>query len=229
MAEYDGSATISLSRTPRATDSEDEDGPRRTISLASGGAAGVGGGNGDSPATGSALSAPRKPRGRPPGSKNKPKPPVVITRESESAMRPVVLELAAGADVLECVSGFARQRRVGVSIISGSGAVTNVTLRHPASHPTSLTLHGRFDILSLAGTFLPTKLSSPSSSPAPVVKSPFTVSLAGAQGQVIGGAVTGNLIAAGPVVLLVATFGAPSSIGYQLPVPKRRRGIRQQE
>ena len=41
------------------------------------------------------------------------------------------------------------------------------------------------------------------------MKSPFTVSLAGPQGQVIGGAVTGSLIAAGTVVLMVATFGSP--------------------
>ena len=50
----------------------------------------------------------RKPRGRPLGSKNKPKPPVVVTRESEAAMRPVVLELAAGCDVVSAVAAFAR-------------------------------------------------------------------------------------------------------------------------
>ena len=54
----------------------------------------------------------RKPRGRPLGSKNKPKPPVVVTRESEAAMRPVVLELAAGCDVVSAVAAFARRRRV---------------------------------------------------------------------------------------------------------------------
>lgn len=250
MADYDGAGSITLSRTPRgAADSDEEDGPRRTITLStrprenaaaaasaapttpvSGGGGGTGSASAGTPASGSALSAPRKPRGRPPGSKNKPKPPVVITRESESAMRPVVLELSAGSDVLECVSSFARHRRVGVSILSGSGAVTNVTLRHPASHSNVLTLHGRFDILSLAGTFLPTSapagstpagsaLSSPASPPtaSTTVNSPFTISLAGSQGQVIGGTVAGSLVAAGPVMLLVASFASPEF--YRLPVP----------
>ncbi|OAE30327.1 hypothetical protein AXG93_4201s1280 [Marchantia polymorpha subsp. ruderalis] len=36
----------------------------------------------------------RKPRGRPPGSKNKPKPPIYITRDTGSGMRPHVLEAA---------------------------------------------------------------------------------------------------------------------------------------
>ncbi|MQM21498.1 hypothetical protein Taro_054540 [Colocasia esculenta] len=200
----------------------------------SGGGATVGAGSvgAGTPVSGSTVSAPRKPRGRPPGSKNKPKPPVVITRESESAMRPVVLELSAGSDVLECVSSFARHRRVGVSILSGSGAVTNVTLRHPASHSNVLTLHGRFDILSLAGTFLPTSapasataaasnsptLSSPACPPtASTVNSPFTISLSGSQGQVIGGTVAGSVVAAGPVMLLVASFASPEF--HRLPAP----------
>ncbi|PRQ30552.1 hypothetical protein RchiOBHm_Chr5g0025921 [Rosa chinensis] len=33
----------------------------------------------------------RRPRGRPPGSKNKPKPPVIITRDTEPAMSPYIL------------------------------------------------------------------------------------------------------------------------------------------
>ncbi|XP_058107840.1 AT-hook motif nuclear-localized protein 17-like [Magnolia sinica] len=144
----------------------------------------------------------KKPRGRPPGSKNKPKPPIVITRDSESAMRPTVLELSAGSDVVESVLTFARRRHVSICVLSGSGSVANVTLRHPTSHASTLTLHGRFDILSLSGTFL--------CSPSPTTKAPFTISLAGAQGQVIGGTVAGALVAAGPVVLMVASFTNPS-------------------
>jgi hypothetical protein len=56
-------------------------------------------------------SPPRKPRGRPLGSKNKPKPPVVVTRESKAAMSPAVLELAGYK-----VAAFVRYRRVGVSL-----------------------------------------------------------------------------------------------------------------
>ncbi|EEC72984.1 hypothetical protein OsI_06889 [Oryza sativa Indica Group] len=45
------------------------------------------------------------------GSKNKPKPPVVATRESKAAMSPAVLELAGYK-----VAAFVRYRRVGVSL-----------------------------------------------------------------------------------------------------------------
>ncbi|KAK1274247.1 putative DNA-binding protein ESCAROLA [Acorus gramineus] len=67
-------------------------------------------------------------------------------------MRPAVLELAAGTDVVEAASAFARLRRLDISVLSGSGAVSNVTLRHPTSASSVLTHHGRFDILSLSGT-----------------------------------------------------------------------------
>ncbi|XP_068660394.1 AT-hook motif nuclear-localized protein 28-like [Aristolochia californica] len=157
------------------------------------------------------VEVPKKPRGRPPGSKNKPKPPIVITHDSESAMRLVVLELSAGCDVVEGVATFARRRHVGICILSGSGSVANVTLRHPTSISATLTLHGRFDILSLSGTFLSDSSSASSSSMSSFsAKSPLTISLAGAQGQVIGGSVTGSLLAAGPIILTAASFINPS-------------------
>ncbi|KAF8395696.1 hypothetical protein HHK36_019646 [Tetracentron sinense] len=140
----------------------------------------------------------RKPRGRPPGSKNKPKPPIVITRDSESAIKPVVLELSAGSNLIEMVSQFVRRRHVCLTVISCSGTVANVTLRHPISPGTTLTLHGPFNILSLTGTFLGSSSSS------------FAISLAGARGQVFGGIVAGKIIAASTIVLVAATFINPS-------------------
>jgi hypothetical protein len=152
----------------------------------------------------------RKPRGRPPGSKNKPKPPVVVTLESKGAMRPVVLEIGPGCDIVAAVSAFARRRRVGVSVLCGRGAVAAVSLRLATSPSTAstVTLHGRFEVLSLSGTVLPS--SSPEgawvASPSPPPQ-PFSVSLAGAGGQVIGGTLAGEMAAADGVVLVAATFG----------------------
>ncbi|PPD69301.1 hypothetical protein GOBAR_DD33822 [Gossypium barbadense] len=60
----------------------------------------------------------RKPRGRPPGSKNKPKTPTAITRDNDSAMKTAVLQISAGFDVIENIINFARRNHVGVSIIS---------------------------------------------------------------------------------------------------------------
>ncbi|KAJ8748945.1 hypothetical protein K2173_013382 [Erythroxylum novogranatense] len=141
----------------------------------------------------------RRPRGRPPGSKNKPKPPIIVTRDSANALRSHIMEIANGCDIMESVSTFARRRQRGVCILSGTGTVTNVTLRQPASPGAVVTLHGRFEILSLSGSFLPP--------PAPPAASGLTIYLAGGQGQVVGGSVVGPLLASGPVVVMAASFG----------------------
>ncbi|CAD6339442.1 unnamed protein product [Miscanthus lutarioriparius] len=143
----------------------------------------------------------RKPRGRPPGSKNKPQPPIIITRDSPNALHSHVLEVAAGADIVECVSEYARRRCRGVCVLSGGGAVSNLALRQPGAEPPGslvATLRGQFEILSLTGTVLPP--------PAPPGASSLSVYVAGGQGQVMGGSVVGQLIAAGPVVLMASSF-----------------------
>lgn len=146
----------------------------------------------------------RRPRGRPVGSRNKPKPPIFITRESPNALRSHVLEIASGADIVDAVDAFARRRQRGVSVLSGSGVVVDVSLRQPGGPPGAVVnLHGRFEILSLSGAFLPT--SAP-----PEGARGLTVYLAGGQGQIVGGAVAGELVAAGPVMVIAATFGNAS-------------------
>ncbi|KAK3000004.1 hypothetical protein RJ639_022905 [Escallonia herrerae] len=140
----------------------------------------------------------RRPRGRPAGSKNKPKPPIIITRDSANALRAHAMEVSSGCDVSESLVNFARRKQRGVCVLSATGCVTNVTLRQPASSGAIVTLHGRFEILSLLGSILPP--------PAPPGVTGLTIYLAGAQGQVVGGSVVGALIASGPVVIMAATF-----------------------
>ncbi|KAK2989154.1 hypothetical protein RJ640_027228 [Escallonia rubra] len=160
----------------------------------------------------------RRPRGRPAGSKNKPKPPIIITRDSANALRTHVMEVADGCDVMDSVATFARRRQRGVCIMSGSGTVTNVTLRQPASPGAVVTLHGRFEILSLAGSFLPP--------PAPPAATGLTIYLAGGQGQVVGGTVVGALLASGPVVIMAASF---SNAAYErLPLEEEDSALQMQ-
>ncbi|KAK8944985.1 putative DNA-binding protein ESCAROLA [Platanthera zijinensis] len=146
----------------------------------------------------------RRPRGRPPGSKNKPKPPVIITRESANTLRAHILEIGGGCDVFDCVATYARRRQRGICVLSGSGTVTNVSLRQPSSSGAVVTLHGRFEILSLSGSFLPP--------PAPPGATSLTIFLAGGQGQVVGGNVVGALFAAGPVIVIAASF---TNVAYE--------------
>ncbi|KAA8525895.1 hypothetical protein F0562_008005 [Nyssa sinensis] len=146
----------------------------------------------------------RRARGRPPGSKNKPKPPVIITRESANTLRAHILEVGHGCDVFDCVATYARRRQRGICILNGSGTVTNVNLRQPAAAGAIVTLHGRFEILSLSGSFLPP--------PAPPGATSLTIFLAGGQGQVVGGSVVGELTAAGPVIVMAASF---TNVAYE--------------
>ncbi|XP_030518849.2 LOW QUALITY PROTEIN: AT-hook motif nuclear-localized protein 16-like [Rhodamnia argentea] len=140
----------------------------------------------------------RRPRGRPAGSKNKPKPPIIVTRDSANALRAHAMEVSSGCDVAESLTSFARRKQRGLCILSGTGCVTNVTIRQSASSSAIVTLHGRFEILSLLGSILPP--------PAPPGIMGLTIYLAGAQGQVVGGGVVGGLIASGPVTIMAASF-----------------------
>ncbi|KAK4344905.1 hypothetical protein RND71_035081 [Anisodus tanguticus] len=141
----------------------------------------------------------KRPRGRPSGSMNKPKPPIIICRDSANTLKSHVMEISDGCDIQESISTFASKRQRGICILSGSGTVTNVTLRQPDSPGAVVTLHGRFEILCLSGSYLP--------SPAPSAASGLTIYLAGSQGQVVGGGVVGPLLTSGPVVIMVASFG----------------------
>lgn len=157
---------------------------------------GSGGGGGDSVA--------RRPRGRPAGSKNKPKPPVIIMRESANTLRAHILEVSGGSDVFDSVATYARRRQRGICVLSGSGTVTNVTLWQPAAAGAVVTLHGRFEILSLSGSFLPP--------PAPPSATGLSIFLAGGQGQVVGGNVVGALMASGPVIVIASSF---TNVAYE--------------
>ncbi|KAG0458691.1 hypothetical protein HPP92_021819 [Vanilla planifolia] len=146
----------------------------------------------------------RRSRGRPPGSKNRPKPSVIITRESANVLRAHILEISGGCDILHCMAAYAQRRQRGIYVLSCSGAVTNVTLRQPSSSSGVLALHGRFELLSFSGSFLPP--------PAPPGATSLSVFLSGGQGQVVGGNVVGALFAAGPVIVIATSF---ANVAYE--------------
>ncbi|KAI3821580.1 hypothetical protein L1987_09148 [Smallanthus sonchifolius] len=157
----------------------------------------------------------RRPRGRPPGSKNKTKPPVIITRESANTLRAHILEIGNGFDVFESIATYARRRQRGISILSGSGTVTNVSLRQASGAGSVMALQGRLEILSLCGSFLPP--------PAPLGATSLTVFLAGGQGQVVGGNVVGELTASGPVIIIASSF---TNVSYErLPLEEDETGV----
>ncbi|WVZ21098.1 hypothetical protein V8G54_008420 [Vigna mungo] len=156
---------------------------------------------------GASNAAPR-PRGRPPGSKNKPKPPpIIVTCDSANALHSHVLEVSLGAEVMESLSTYACRRGRGVCVLSGTGTVANVALRQPAG--SVLTFPGLFEIVSITGTVLPP--------PAPPGSDGLSVSLSGAQGQMVGGIVVAPLMASSDVVLVAASFA--NAMLERLPLP----------
>lgn len=164
---------------------------------------------------GASIEVAKRPRGRPPGSKNRPRPPMVITKEAEpsAAMRPYVLEISSGHDVVEALTLFSRRRKLGICVLAATGAVANVTIRQPGAEA-AIVFHGRFDILSISATFMPPAMAA--ISPAASAVAGMTISLAGPQGQVIGGTVVGPLLAAGVVMVVAAAFANPTF--HRLPV-----------
>ncbi|XP_052172220.1 AT-hook motif nuclear-localized protein 19-like [Diospyros lotus] len=169
----------------------------------------------------SRATAPRKPRGRPPGSKNKPKQPVVLTQENDSGMKSVVLEIAEGMDVIDTVVQFARRHQLGVAILGARGSVSNVVVRLPAA---VMTIQGTHEIISLTGTFMASlPVSSSASSPS---LSPFAfgIALAGPNGTIYGGVLCGQVKAASTVVLLLGTFQMPLFYKFEEARVGRRGG-----
>lgn len=74
-------------------------------------------------------------------------------------------------------------------------------LRQPATSGGTVTYEGRFEILSLSGSFLLMENSGTRSR-----TGGLSVTLAGPDGQVIGGEVAGLLMAASPVQVVVGSF-----------------------
>ncbi|KAL8494771.1 hypothetical protein ACS0TY_025574 [Phlomoides rotata] len=94
---------------------------------------------------------------------------------------------------------------MGLCILNGNGVVTNVTLKQPSTTPgATVTFHGRFDILSISATILP-----PGGGIA-AANGPFALTLAGPQGQVVGGHVVGQLLSAATIYLIAANFSNPT-------------------
>ncbi|KAE8731944.1 AT-hook motif nuclear-localized protein 21 [Hibiscus syriacus] len=121
-----------------------------------------------------------------------------------NTLRAHILEIGSDCDVFDCIANYARKRLRGICILSGSGTVTNVTIREPSAAGVVVTLQGRFEILSVPGSFLPP--------PAPPGSTSLTIFLAGGQGQVVGGSVVGELMAAGPVIVIAWSF---TNVAYE--------------
>ncbi|KAK3447318.1 AT-hook motif nuclear-localized protein 6 [Eucalyptus grandis] len=128
---------------------------------------------------------------------------------------PHVLTVNPGEDVTMKIMSFSQQGSRAICILSANGTISNVTLRQPTSSGGTLTYEGRFEILSLSGSYMPIESGGTVSR-----SGGMSVSLAGPDGRVVGGGLAGLLVAAGPVQVVVGSF-LP---GHQLEQkPKKQR------
>ncbi|KAJ6671972.1 AT-HOOK MOTIF NUCLEAR-LOCALIZED PROTEIN 9 [Salix viminalis] len=114
---------------------------------------------------------------------------------------PHVITVNAGEDVTMKVMSFSQQGARAICILSANGTISNVTLRQPTSSGGTLTYEGRFEILSLSGSFMPSENGGTKGR-----SGGMSVSLAGSDGRVVGGGLAGMLVAAGPVQVVVGSF-----------------------
>ncbi|MCO5559172.1 hypothetical protein L7F22_012766 [Adiantum nelumboides] len=115
--------------------------------------------------------------------------------------QPMATVFPGPEDVSTKIITFTSQGPWDVCILSANGAISNATLRHAGVSGGAVTYEGRFEILSLTGSFLLTESNGTRSR-----TGGLSVSLAGPDGRVMGGGVAGLLMAASPVQVVVGTF-----------------------
>ncbi|KAG5542624.1 hypothetical protein RHGRI_022224 [Rhododendron griersonianum] len=155
-----------------------------------------GGGGGGGSESHSSL---KKGRGRPPGSSKKQQ--MEALGSAGVGFTPHIITVKAGEDVSSKIMSFSQHGPRAVCVLSASGTISNVTLRQAATSGGTATYEGRFDILSLSGSFLLTEVGGQRSR-----TGGLSVSLAGPDGRVLGGCVAGLLTAASPVQVIVGSF-----------------------
>ncbi|XP_076888982.1 AT-hook motif nuclear-localized protein 5-like [Bidens hawaiensis] len=147
---------------------------------------------------------PRKNRGRPPGSGWKQRLANVgewMNNSAGLAFTPHTIHVSAGEDVAERILAFARQRARAICILSGNGTVSAVTLTQFSSSGGTVTHEGRFEILCLSGCYL-----LPDNSGARRPTGGLSISVCSGDGNVIGGAIGGRLVASSLVQVVVCSF-----------------------
>lgn len=111
---------------------------------------------------------------------------------------PHIISVAAGEDVGQKIMSLMQQSKQEMCVLSASGSISNASLRQPATSGGNISYEGRFDILSLCGSYVRTDFGGGTGG--------LSVCLSSNDGQIIGGCIDGPLVAAGPVQVIVGTF-----------------------
>ncbi|KAD6453541.1 hypothetical protein E3N88_08246 [Mikania micrantha] len=146
----------------------------------------------------------QKKRGRPCGTGRKQQLANVgewMHNSAGSAFTPHIIHISVGEDIAEKILSFAQQRQRALCILSGSGSVSTVTLRQFTASGGTVAYEGQFEILCLSGSYLLAVTGSARNR-----TGGLSISVSNADGQVIGGAIGGKLIASTLVQVVVSSF-----------------------
>ncbi|KAI7754750.1 hypothetical protein M8C21_012320 [Ambrosia artemisiifolia] len=111
---------------------------------------------------------------------------------------PHVITVAAGEDIGQKIASFMQLRKQEMCVLSASGSVSNACLSQPVSSGGNISYEGRFNILSLCGSYVRNDVGGSTGG--------LSVCLSSNDGQIIGGSIQGPLIAAAAVQVIVGTF-----------------------
>ncbi|XP_042046980.1 AT-hook motif nuclear-localized protein 10-like [Salvia splendens] len=143
----------------------------------------------------------KKSRGRPRGSRNKVKQHGQVLGSTGISFVPHVLNVTAGEDIASKIMAICQNGPRGVCVLSANGTVSMVTLVQQTSSGGTATFEGRFEILSLSGSFILTEVAGQKSR-----TGGLSVTLAHPDGSIMGGCVAGLLVAASPAQIIVGSF-----------------------
>uniref|UniRef100_A0A5B7BL96 AT-hook motif nuclear-localized protein n=1 Tax=Davidia involucrata TaxID=16924 RepID=A0A5B7BL96_DAVIN len=153
--------------------------------------------------------AEKRGRGRPIGSVNKQPHKVGLENlggylawPAGANFTPHFMIVNAGEDVTMKILSLSQQGPRAIFIISAGGSISNVTLRQPGSSGGTVTYEGRFNILSLSGSFIPIEIEGSKFS----LSGGMGIHFQTGDGRVVGGLLGGLLIAASPIEVLVGSF-----------------------
>ncbi|KAK1367063.1 hypothetical protein POM88_042624 [Heracleum sosnowskyi] len=143
-----------------------------------------------------------KPRGRPRGSKNKPKDEVL---QMTSIMKSIVLEISAGSEVVKWLRQFAQSRNIFMTVIGGSGTFSKAAISHmPSEHPKMFSEN--LCLISFTGTAGKISPSEPSGSCS------IIATFGRLNGDVIGGTLWSH-VSLGPLVVTALISKSPEVVG----------------
>lgn len=144
-------------------------------------------------------------RGRTQGSNNKCKSPIKIDEDPGNIMKLIFIKIPVGHDVVDSLINVALHHQANITVLGGSGLVSDVTLHNSVSQAPAFTIYGSFQMISITGTyFISNYGSNPSEDIIEPIYSSFSLFLTCGYGEVFGGIIVGKVKAADDILITVA-------------------------